>query len=47
MLVTLLGDCRVTDIRMLDGVHADRGDGGATLMFKPETIAEAAKYRVH
>jgi hypothetical protein len=47
MLVTLLGDCRVTDIRILEGVHADRGGGGATLMFKAETIADAAKFRVH
>ena len=47
MLVTLLGDCRVTDVRILDGVHADRSDGGATLIFKPETIADAAKFRVH
>ena len=47
MLVTLLGDCRVTDIRILGGVHADRGDGGVTLLFKPETIADAAKFRVH
>ena len=47
MLVTLLGDCRVADIRILPGVHADRGDGGVTLMFKPETIADAAKFRVH
>jgi hypothetical protein len=47
MLVTLLGDCRVTDIRILAGVHADRGDGGAILMFKPETIADASKFRVH
>jgi len=47
MLVTLLRDCRVTDVRILDGVHADRGDGGATLMFKPQTIADAAKFRVH
>jgi hypothetical protein len=47
MLATLLRDCRVTDIRMLDGVHADCGEGGATLLFKPETIADAAKLRVH
>jgi hypothetical protein len=47
MLVTLLSDCRVTDIRMLDGVHADRGESGTTLLFKPETIADAAKFRVH
>lgn len=47
MLVTLLHDCRVTDVRILVGVHADRTEGGATLLFKPETIADAAKYRVH
>ena len=47
MLVTLLRDCRVTDVRILDGVHADRAEGGATLMFKPEMIADAAKFRVH
>ena len=47
MLTTLLRDCRVTDIRMLDGVHADRGESGETLLFKPETIADAPKFRVH
>ena len=47
MLVTLLRDCRVTDIRMIDGVYADRGEGGATLLFKSETIDDAAKFRVH
>jgi hypothetical protein len=46
-LTTLLRDCRVTDIRMLDGVHADRGESGETLLFKPETIADAPKFRVH
>ena len=36
----LLRDCRVTDIRTLAGVHADRADGAsAPLMFKPESIA--------
>ena len=47
MLAELLRDCRVTDIRTLPGVHADRADGAsAPLMFKPETIADAAKFRV-
>ena len=47
MLATLMRDCRVTDVRTLPGVHADRAEGGATLLFKPETIADAAKFRVH
>ena len=47
MLVTLLRDCRVTDIRTLDGVYADRGESGTTLLFKPETMADAAKFRAH
>ena len=47
MLEELLRDCRVTDIRTLHGVHVDRADGAsAPLMFKPDTIADAAKYRV-
>jgi len=47
MLEELLRDCRVTDIRTLDGVHVDRADGAsAPLMFKPDTIADAARYRV-
>ena len=47
MLLTLLRDCRVTDIRVLAGIHADRAEGGATLLFKPETIGDATKFRVH
>ena len=43
MLVDLLHDCRVTDIRALDGVHADRDAAtGLTLLFKSETIPPAA-----
>jgi hypothetical protein len=39
MLVDLLRDCRVADIRVLSGVHADRVPGtGQLLLFKPETI---------
>ena len=48
MLVALLRDCRVTDIRMLSGVYADRAEGSAMpLLFKPESIAEAARFQVH
>jgi hypothetical protein len=39
MLVDLLRDCRVTDIRVLPGVHADRASGtGLPLLFKPDSI---------
>ena len=39
MLTELLRDCRVTDIRVLSGVHPDRDAAtGALLLFKPETI---------
>jgi hypothetical protein len=42
MLVELLRDCRVTDIRLLAGVHPDRDAGtGLTLLFKPDTLADA------
>jgi hypothetical protein len=39
MLVDLLRDCRVTDVRVVPGVHPDRAAGtGLPLLFKPETI---------
>jgi hypothetical protein len=48
MLVQLLRDCRVTDIRTLAGVHADRADAtGLPLLFKPESISDAARFQVH
>ncbi len=48
MLEELLRECRVTDVRTLDGVHVDRADGASVpLLFKPDTIADAAKYQVH
>ena len=48
MLVALLRDCRVTDIRTLAGVHADRAPGyGSTLLFRPDTIPDAAQVTVH
>jgi hypothetical protein len=41
MLVDLVRDCRVADVRVLAGVHPDRVPGtGQRLLFKPETIPE-------
>ncbi len=43
MLIELLRDCRVTDIRVLSGVHPDRDAAtGLPLLFKPETIPPGA-----
>jgi hypothetical protein len=43
MLVALLDDCRVGDIRVLAGVHPDRDrDTGLRLLFKPDTIPPSA-----
>jgi hypothetical protein len=48
MLVTLLHDCRVTDIRTLAGIHPDRSlDFGSTLLFKPDTIPDTAQSTMH
>ena len=48
MLLELLRDCRISDVRALAGVHADREpDFGSVLMFKPDTIPESAKVMVH
>lgn len=48
MLVALLRDCRVTDIRTLSGVHDDRTpDSGLALLFKPDTIPDPAQVTVH
>jgi len=48
MLIDLLRDCRVTDIRTLAGVHADLVDGtSAPLMFKPDSIPATATFRTH
>jgi len=39
MLVSLLRDCRVTDIQVVAGVHADRVEGSSQrLLFKPSTV---------
>ncbi len=48
MLVRLLEDCRVADIRLLDGVHPDRVTGTThPLLYKPETIPQGAELRRH
>jgi hypothetical protein len=48
MLVELLHDCRVTDVRAVAGVHADRDTvTGGPLLFKPETIPPAFPVTLH
>ena len=48
MLIDLMRDCRLTDIRTLPGVHADRVDGtGLPLLFKPDTIPVSIRTMVH
>jgi len=42
MLVDLVRDCRIDDVRVLAGVHADRDPAtGAPLLFKAENLADA------
>ncbi|MEO8676119.1 MAG: hypothetical protein ABI569_11095 [Casimicrobiaceae bacterium] len=42
MLADLMADCRVTDVRIAAGVHADRDPAtGLTLLFKPDTLPDA------
>jgi hypothetical protein len=39
MLVDLMADCRVTDVRVAPGIHADRDPAtGLRLLFKPDTL---------
>jgi hypothetical protein len=48
MLVDLLRDCRMGDIRLLSGIHADRDAvTGGPLLFKPDTIPPQAQVHVH
>lgn len=48
MLIDLLRDCRVADVRTLAGVHADRDAlTGGPLLFKPETIPPAVDVTIH
>lgn len=42
-LVSLLRDCRVSDVRVLAGVHPDRVEGSSQrLLFKPDSMPTAA-----
>jgi len=48
MLVDLLHDCRVADVRILPGVHADRDPlTGLTLLFKPDAAAVVEQALLH
>jgi len=48
MLIDLLRDCRVSDIRVLPGVHADRAaETGLPLLFKPDTIPGSTGGALH
>ena len=48
MLVDLLHDCRVADVRILPGVHADRDpQTGLTLLFKPDAAAVVEQALLH
>jgi hypothetical protein len=48
MLRDLMRDCRVTDVRVLAGVHADRDPAtGLPLLFKPGTIPPDTVPSVH
>jgi hypothetical protein len=47
-LVRLLQDCRIADIRLLDGVHPDRVAGTThPLLYKPETVPAGTELRRH
>ncbi len=48
MLVALLHDCRVADVRILPGVHPDRDpQTGLTLLFKADALAAAEQASLH
>ena len=48
MLLDLLRDCRVTDVRVLEGVHADRDQAtGLTLLFKPDAMSPGERTLLH
>ena len=43
MLQGLLADCRVSDVRVVAGIHADRVEGtGLPLLFKPDSLPGGA-----
>ena len=48
MLIDLLRDCRVADLRVLAGVHGDCDPAtGATLLFKPDALPEGVSTLIH
>ena len=48
MLTELLHDCRVSDVRIVSGVHADRDQAtGLTLLFKSDTVPFDAATSLH
>ncbi|HEX8010594.1 MAG TPA: hypothetical protein VF814_06625 [Casimicrobiaceae bacterium] len=48
MLLDLLRDCRVTDVRILPGVHPDRDpETGMPLLFKPDAAARVGPTTLH
>ena len=48
MLAQVASDCRIADVRVLAGVHADRdASTGLTLLFKPGTVPPGAEVVAH
>jgi hypothetical protein len=48
MLIELLHDCRVTDVRVQGGIHADRDSAtGLTLLFKSDTVSANEATSLH
>jgi hypothetical protein len=48
ILVSLLRDCRVADIRTVAGMHGDRAAGtGLPLLFKPDTMPDSTRHGGH
>ena len=48
MLGDLLHDCRVTDVRVLEGIHADRDPStNVTLLFKTDALPASAASALH
>jgi hypothetical protein len=48
MLCELLADCRIADVRVLPGVHADRDpQTGLPLLFKADAVDAAARAALH
>jgi hypothetical protein len=48
MLIELLHDCRVTDVRVQDGIHSDRDAAtGLTLLFKSDSVSANEATSLH